>query len=56
MTIEVRQIQIKATVANRSLQEPVRGGDDREYHDLKAEILEECRGLFAEMLRDERER
>lgn len=56
MTIEVRQIQIKATVADRSIQQRERGDVDREYQDLKAEILEECRSLFAEFLREERER
>jgi len=56
MTIEVRQIQIKASVTKRDGHEEGRFDPEQVYQMLKGKIREECRQLISEMLREERER
>lgn len=56
MTIEVREILIKAAVT-RHLKEHTAPADEARSHEtFKAEILEACRRMVSEALREERER
>ncbi len=54
MTIEVKQMLIKSNVLQKCGNEVESGGRGNEA--LKEEILEECRELIIEMLREEKER
>jgi hypothetical protein len=56
MTIEVRQILIKASVAKRLGEEHPHAESRSDYEAMKTELLEDCRKLIAELLREERER
>ncbi len=54
MPIEVRQLVINSNVLQKSCaQDDSNGGGSKE---LKEEILEECKQLVLEMLREEKER
>ncbi len=65
MAIEVKQMLVKSTVLQKqeagtqeqSIEAKGRDGDPyQDLEEIKAEILAQCRRLFIEMLRAERER
>jgi len=56
MTIEVRQILIKASVTKRPGDETRRDEALPNSEALKQDILEACRNLVLEVLREEKER
>lgn len=56
MTIEVRQILIKASVTKRLGEASPHGETRSEQQARKEDILEACRKLIFEVLREERER
>jgi hypothetical protein len=56
MTIEVRQILIKAAVTKRLGEAETRADAVDQREALKAEILEECRRLVVDLLREDKER
>ena len=56
MTIEVRQILIKASVSKRLGEEDTQADSRVTYEAMLADILEECRKLIIEVLHEERER
>lgn len=56
MTIEVRQILIKASVTKRPGENATHRESETNYEALKQDILEACRKLVVEVLREERER
>ena len=56
MTIEVKQLLIKSSVSQRQCAENLVTDPERDPEEMKSEILEECRQLFIELLREQRER
>lgn len=56
MTIEVRQILIKASVTKHLGEDDWHADSRSDYAAMKAEILEDCRKLIVDLLREERER
>ncbi len=55
MSIEVRQLHIRSSVGPEDGQRE--GGGDSDASDaLRAELLDECRKLFRELMQAERER
>lgn len=56
MTIEVREILVKASVTNHPGERESQEDEARRLEALKAELLEECRRLVTQLLREERER
>jgi hypothetical protein len=56
MTIEVRQMLIKSTVLQQRGTEETGGGPSQDMAETKEEILEECKQLIVDMLREEKER
>ena len=56
MTIEVRQILIKASVMKRLGEESPYGEPRLDHQAQKEDILEACRKLILEVLKEERER
>lgn len=57
MSIEVRQMVVKSNVLQRCEQDGANGREAVRIHeDSKNELLEECRKLILEMLRERRER
>ncbi len=55
MPIEIRQLLVKTNVVDDDERQP--GGDSQENLDsIRKEILEECRKMMFEIIREERER
>ncbi len=56
MTIEVKQMLIKSTVLQDRSKDKCSSEPDYDLEEMKSEIMEECRQLFVELLREEQER
>lgn len=56
MTIEVKQMLIKSTVRQGQGMEKYSSEPGYDLEEMKSEIMEECRQLFVELLREEQER
>ncbi len=56
MTIEVKQMLIKSTVLQRKDTEETGGSSSQDMAEMKEDILEECKQLIIDMLREEKER
>lgn len=56
MTIEVKQMLIKSTVLQGQGQEKCSSEPGYDLDEMRSEIMEECRQLFIELLREKQER
>ncbi|MDI3464970.1 MAG: hypothetical protein OJF50_003791 [Nitrospira sp.] len=56
MTIEIRQMMIKSTVLQKASEEVSGDSSGQNMDTMKESILVECRQLFLELLREQRER
>ncbi|MGE3976124.1 MAG: DUF5908 family protein [Nitrospira sp.] len=56
MTIEIRQMMIKSTVLQKAGEEASGDASGQNVDTMKEMILMECRQLFLELLREQRER
>lgn len=56
MTIEVKQMLIKSTVRQGLDQEKCSSEPGYDLEEMKSEIMEKCRQLYIELLREEQER